>query len=118
MTMRSAEKAYDLRAIGTIGARTGLCAKQVLHWPDEYRRLAVAGTEAIRQHYSIYVYPGDRYRASGGPYYCGTDDQGKRIRIPMGESGVFTFRRYREHGSGLDARGRSLGLWLKAGIGD
>jgi outer membrane receptor protein involved in Fe transport len=25
---------------------------------------------------------------------------------------------YREHGSGLDGRGRSLGLWLKGGIGD
>ena len=30
-----------------------------------------------------YVYPGDKFRASGGPYYCGTDDQGKRVRVPM-----------------------------------
>jgi hypothetical protein len=46
-----------------------------------------------------YVYPGDKFRASGGPYYCGTDDQGNRIRIPMGETGRFTFRRYCELGA-------------------
>jgi hypothetical protein len=46
-----------------------------------------------------YVYPGDKFRVSGGPYYWGTDDQGKRVRIPMGETGVFTFRRYCELGA-------------------
>jgi outer membrane receptor protein involved in Fe transport len=27
-------------------------------------------------------------------------------------------QKYREHGSGIDARGRSVGLWLRAGLGD
>ena len=46
-----------------------------------------------------YIYPGDKFRSSGGPYYWATDDQGKRVRVPMGETGVFTFRRYCELGA-------------------
>ncbi len=46
-----------------------------------------------------YLYPGDRFRASGGPHFIGTDDDGKRTRIPMNEGGVFVFRRYCEYGA-------------------
>ena len=46
-----------------------------------------------------YLYPGDKFRASGGPYYTGTDDVGRRIRIPMGETGVFRFRQYCRRGA-------------------
>ena len=46
-----------------------------------------------------YLYPGDKFRASGGPYYIGTDDLGRRIRIPMGETGVFRFRQYCRQGA-------------------
>ena len=35
-----------------------------------------------------YLYPGDRFRASGGPHFIGNDDDGKRVRIPMNEAGV------------------------------
>ena len=27
-----------------------------------------------------FLLPGSRFRASGGPYYVGTDDEGRRIR--------------------------------------
>ncbi len=46
-----------------------------------------------------FLLPGSRFRASGGPYYVGTDDEGRRIRIPMNEPGVFVFRRYCEYGA-------------------
>ncbi len=46
-----------------------------------------------------FLYPGDRFRASGGPQFTGTDDNGKRTRIPMNEAGVFVFRRYCEYGA-------------------
>ena len=46
-----------------------------------------------------YLYPGDRFRASGGSYYATTDDDGNKVRFPMGERGVFTFRRYCERGA-------------------
>ena len=46
-----------------------------------------------------YLYPGDRFRASDGPHFTGTDDNGNRIRIPMNEAGVFVFRRYCEYGA-------------------
>ncbi len=46
-----------------------------------------------------YLYPGDRFRASDGPHFTGTDDDGKRIRIPMNEAGVFVFQRYCEYGA-------------------
>ncbi len=46
-----------------------------------------------------FLYPGDRFRASGGPQFTGTDDNGKRTRIPMSEAGVFVFRRYCENGA-------------------
>ena len=46
-----------------------------------------------------FLYPGDRFRASGGPHFIGTDDNGKRTRIPMNEAGVFVFRRYCEYGA-------------------
>jgi len=46
-----------------------------------------------------FLYPGDTFRASGGPYYLSTDDRGKRVRIPMNETGVFTFIRYCELGA-------------------
>ncbi len=46
-----------------------------------------------------YLYPGDRFRASGGPYFLGTDDDGRRVRIPMNEAGTFVFRRYCECGA-------------------
>jgi hypothetical protein len=43
-----------------------------------------------------YLYPGDCFRASGGPCYLTKDDEGQRLRIPMNETGVFTFIRYCE----------------------
>ena len=46
-----------------------------------------------------YLYPGDRFRASGGPHFIGTDDNGKRVCIPMNEAGVFVFQRYCEYGA-------------------
>jgi hypothetical protein len=46
-----------------------------------------------------YLYPGDRFRASGGPYYAGTAEDGQRVRIPMNEVGVYRFVRYRECGA-------------------
>ena len=46
-----------------------------------------------------FLYPGDRFRASGGPYYVGIDDEGKRVRIAMGETGVFRFRQYCRRGA-------------------
>ncbi len=46
-----------------------------------------------------YLYPGDRFRASGGSYYATTDHDGNKVRFPMGERGVFTFRRYCERGA-------------------
>ncbi len=46
-----------------------------------------------------FIYPGDQFRASGGPFYVGTDDNGTRVRIPMGENGKFVFRRYCELGA-------------------
>lgn len=46
-----------------------------------------------------YLYPGDQFRASGGPIYLTTDDDGGRVRIPMNETGVFTFVRYCECGA-------------------
>ena len=46
-----------------------------------------------------FLYPGDKFRASGGPYYVGKDDEGRRIRLLMGEHGVFVFRRYCELGT-------------------
>ena len=36
---------------------------------------------------------------SDGPYFVGTDDEGKRTRVPMAERGVFVFRRYCELGA-------------------
>ena len=58
-----------------------------------------------------FIYPGDKFRASGGPYYRGTDDQGKHVRIRMGETGVFTFRRYCELGASkwIEATGKHSG---------
>ena len=46
-----------------------------------------------------FIYPGDQFRASGGPFYVGTDDNGTRVRIPMGENGKYVFRRYCELGA-------------------
>ncbi len=46
-----------------------------------------------------FVYAGDKFRVSGGPYFIGTDDEGKRTRVPMGERGVYVFRRYCELGA-------------------
>lgn len=46
-----------------------------------------------------YLYSGYRFRASGGPHFVGTNDDGKRVRIPMNEAGVFVFRRYCEYGA-------------------
>jgi hypothetical protein len=56
-----------------------------------------------------YLYPGDRFRASGGPYYVGVDDHGNRVRIPMGEAGVFRFRQYCRRGASQ---------WIEATRGD
>ncbi len=46
-----------------------------------------------------FLYSGDRFRTSGGPFYLTKDDDGQRIRIPMNEPGVFVFRRYCEYGA-------------------
>ncbi len=46
-----------------------------------------------------FLYPGDRFRASGGPSYAGTDEEGNRVWIPMNEAGVFRFIRYCECGA-------------------
>ncbi len=46
-----------------------------------------------------FLYAGDKFRVSGGSYFAGTDDQGERTRVPMGERGVFVFRRYCELGA-------------------
>ena len=46
-----------------------------------------------------YLYPGDEFRASGGPFYLTKDDEEQRRRIPMNETGVFKFVRYCECGA-------------------
>ena len=46
-----------------------------------------------------FIYAGDKFRVSGSPYFLGSDDEGKRMRVPMGERGVFVFRRYCELGA-------------------
>ena len=61
-----------------------------------------------------FLLPGSRFRASGGPYYVGTDDEGRRIRIPMNESGVFVFRRYCEFGASkwIEAHREKEGVFI------
>ena len=56
-----------------------------------------------------FIYAGDKFRVSGGPYFVGTDDEGKRTRVPMGEHGVFVFRRYCELGASkwIEANGEN-----------
>ena len=46
-----------------------------------------------------FIYAGDKFRSSGGPYYVGKDEDGKRVRQPMGETGAFAFRKYCELGA-------------------
>lgn len=61
-----------------------------------------------------FLLPGSRFRASGGPYYVGTDDDGRRIRIPMNEPGVFVFRRYCECGASkwIEAHRENEGVFV------
>ena len=56
-----------------------------------------------------FLYPGYRFRASGGPVFLARDEEGNRVRIPMNETGVFTFIRYCECGASKWVEGHREG---------
>lgn len=47
----------------------------------------------------VVLRPGDRFRATGGPYYVSKDETGKKVRSSMAAKGPFQFVSYNVRGT-------------------
>ncbi len=56
-----------------------------------------------------FLYSGDRFRTSGGPFYLTKDDDGQRIRIPMNEPAFFGKACNFPNGASFQSQARKMG---------